>query len=149
MTEIPEYLSDRIYNYSLKKYKGDRIAAANMRDEITSFMHTYGKHISEVHPNKATPKYCFGEWCFDTVAKAKLFKSIYPEIARLLIAPPKVPRKMYRYVEFDIVFCCYYPKESDEILYGRIIYGLIHTEMAYSFEENLKKWADRITKEKW
>lgn len=152
MTEVPTIVSDNIYTHFLYKYKGDRVHAIRARDEVLSFLRLYSKHISEVKPEKATPEYCFGEWCFDTKSRARLFASIYPVASEVIKIPPPlppVPERIYRYVEFDILFCCYYPKESDDILYANIVYGLIHTEVKYSFKENLKEWADRVTKYKW
>ncbi|MCK4527990.1 hypothetical protein KAW18_11530 [candidate division WOR-3 bacterium] len=138
-----------IYDYYLKKYKRDRIKARSSTDEVFSYIKLYGKHILEVEPPKRIPKYCFGQLCFETVSRKRLFESIYPEIADLIEKIPIKPPVIERYVLFDIMLGMYYKTavEEDLRLIRRVRNCSVY-EHAEHFDIIMKEWVKRVTERK-
>lgn len=146
---LPPIIHDDVYNYYLKKYRGDRIKAISSTDEVFKYIKLYAKHISEVKPSKRIPKYCFGQTCFETVSRKKLFRSIYPGIADILeeipITPP-VPPVIERYVSFDLMIAMYYKTAvASDARIVRRIRGCSIYEHSEKFSSSMKEWVKMVT----
>jgi len=77
-------LEETIYDIYLRRHRV-RIVPTHVTDAL-NFLLEHGTHISRKKPRPGIDieRYCFGDWCFDTIAHTKTFYRKYPEIAFIL-----------------------------------------------------------------
>lgn len=78
-------LEETIYTIYMNRHKRLRIIPYHVTDAV-DFLIEYGIHRLKKTPRPGIKieRYCFGEWCFDTISHAKEFTKKYPEIASII-----------------------------------------------------------------
>lgn len=96
-------IREAVIRYCESRYGRDRLAVRDCFEEMVRYLDLYSDDLDDVGVVRQGDKYCIGNISFDTIARRRLFDSLYPKFLDFL-SEKAVLKRVYTAV-VDIVCC--------------------------------------------